>query len=171
LLHKAQIQPAEIRMMSPSPPLPDTHEAIAAASAIDEDPRCRDESPTVRLALILSISTTIKSIQDIMRKDVGVDGDAQRISQLGLDAVPENLRRQESEWKSADDELPLAPAPSLRWRNWAADAEGITGDELLDFVNNELFPAQEPDRRTGDRAASSSARLRGCLQLHEVRHS
>jgi hypothetical protein len=149
----------------PEPPLPDTHEAIAAASAIDEDPRCRDESPTVRLALInarlgqggyrqrmlklwegrcsvtgMSISTTIKSIQDIMRKDVGVDRRRAAHRPAGLDVLPEDLRRQGKRIRTARRRLPLADPRALRWRNWAADAEGITGDELLDFVNNQLFP-------------------------------
>jgi len=88
-----------------------------------------------------NVSGVIKSIQDIMRKDVGVDGDAQRIGQLVwmfflkiLDDQEEQLELTEEKYKS-----PI-PEP-LRWRNWAADAEGITGDELADFVNNKLFPA------------------------------
>ncbi|MCA9970642.1 MAG: type I restriction-modification system subunit M N-terminal domain-containing protein, partial [Anaerolineales bacterium] len=87
----------------------------------------------------MTISTTIKSIQDIMRQDAGVDGDAQRISQLvwmiflKLFDAAEDLY----EWEEAY----ASPVPErLRWRNWAADDEGITGDALLDFVNNELFP-------------------------------
>lgn len=86
----------------------------------------------------MTISTTIKSIQDIMRQDAGVDGDAQRISQLVwmifLKIFDDN--EQVYEW----DPDYTSPIPgALRWRNWAADDEGITGDELLDFVNNRLF--------------------------------
>jgi type I restriction enzyme M protein len=87
----------------------------------------------------MSISTTIKTIQDIMRQDAGVDGDAQRISQLVwmifLKIFDDN--EQLYEW----DDSYASPIPAaLRWRNWAANEEGITGDELLDFVNNRLFP-------------------------------
>ena len=87
-----------------------------------------------------NLTPLIKSIQDIMRQDSGVDGDAQRISQLTwllflkvFDALEEELELTRDDYKS-----PLPDA--LRWRNWAADPEGITGDALLNFVNNELFP-------------------------------
>ena len=87
----------------------------------------------------MSLSTTVKSIQDIMRKDVGVDGDAQRISQLGWMLFLKIFDNHESELEVLRDNY-KSPLPSrLRWRNWAADAEGITGDELSDFVNNDLF--------------------------------
>lgn len=87
----------------------------------------------------MTISTTIKSIQDIMRQDAGVDGDAQRISQMVwmifLKIFDDN--EEMYEW----DEEYQSPIPErMRWRNWAADDEGITGDELLDFVNIDLFP-------------------------------
>ena len=91
----------------------------------------------------MSISTTLKTIQDIMRKDVGVDGDAQRIGQLVWMFFLKIYDDKESEYEllEANDGDYRSPIPeSLRWRNWAADAEGITGDELLDFVNNRLFP-------------------------------
>lgn len=89
----------------------------------------------------MSISTTIKSIQDIMRQDVGVDGDAQRIGQLVwmfflrmLDALEEEREIM------ADGDYVSAVPEHLRWGAWAADEEGITGDELLEFANNTLFP-------------------------------
>src|SRR5690606_10185390 len=88
----------------------------------------------------MSLSTTIKSIQDIMRKDVGVDGDAQRIGQLVWMFFLKIYDDKEAEYELLDDAY-RSPIPEpLRWRNWAADAEGMTGDELLDFVNNTLFP-------------------------------
>jgi type I restriction enzyme M protein len=88
----------------------------------------------------MSISTTIKSIQDIMRKDVGVDGDAQRIGQLVWMFFLKIFDDRETEWELLDDAYRSPVPEALRWRNWAADSEGITGDELLDFVNNQLFP-------------------------------
>jgi type I restriction enzyme M protein len=91
----------------------------------------------------MSISSTIKSIQDIMRKDVGVDGDAQRIGQLVWMFFLKIYDDKETEYEllEANDGDYRSPIPeSLRWRNWAADQEGMTGDELLDFVNNQLFP-------------------------------
>lgn len=88
----------------------------------------------------MSITTTIKTIQDIMRKDVGVDGDAQRIGQLVWMLFLKILDDKEQEFELLRDRY-RSPIPAkLRWRNWAADPEGMTGDELLNFCNNELFP-------------------------------
>jgi type I restriction enzyme M protein len=88
----------------------------------------------------MSVRNLVKSIQDIMRQDVGVDGDAQRISQLCwmffLKIIDD--QDQELELLNADYRSPIPK--KYQWRTWAADAEGITGDELLDFVNDELFP-------------------------------
>lgn len=87
----------------------------------------------------MSVSSVIKSIQDIMRKDAGVDGDAQRLGQLSwllflkiFDAQEEDLEFEHDDYRS--------PIPTqYLWRNWAADNQGITGDELLEFVNNDLI--------------------------------
>ena len=90
-----------------------------------------------------NVSGIIKSIQDIMRKDVGVDGDAQRISQLVWMFFLKIFDDREAELEFLeDDNKPYqSPIPEhLRWRNWAADAEGMTGDELADFINLQLFP-------------------------------
>ena len=88
----------------------------------------------------MSISNIIKSIQDIMRKDDGVDGDAQRLSQLSwllflkiFDAQEEDLEFEQANYR--------APVPEkYLWRNWAAEKQGMTGEELMDFVNNQLLP-------------------------------
>lgn len=88
----------------------------------------------------MSITTLVKSIQDIMRKDVGVDGDAQRISQLAWLLFLKVLDDKEQEWELQGDYR--SPIPEqFRWSNWAKDPEGITGEALMNFVNNELFPA------------------------------
>jgi type I restriction enzyme M protein len=84
-------------------------------------------------------SQTVKTIQDIMRKDVGVDGDAQRIGQLGWMIFLKILDDQEQEFELLDDKYRSPIPEKLRWRNWAANPEGITGDQLLDFVNDQLF--------------------------------
>jgi len=87
----------------------------------------------------MTISATIKSIQDIMRKDAGVDGDAQRIGQLVWMFFLKIFDDREHELELMDDNYKSPIPQKLRWRNWAADAEGITGDKLLDFINEELF--------------------------------
>jgi len=89
----------------------------------------------------MSLNTLIKVIQDIMRKDVGVDGDAQRISQMVWLLFLKIFDDKEQEWKMTIEGY-KSPLPGrFQWSNWAADAEGITGEELIDFVNNNLFPA------------------------------
>src|SRR5437762_3278405 len=87
-----------------------------------------------------NVSGIIKSIQDIMRKDVGVDGDAQRISQLAWMLFLKIFDAQEEEMEATRDDYRSPLPQKLRWRNWAADAEGITGDALQKFVNDDLFP-------------------------------
>ncbi|MCQ1531392.1 type I restriction-modification system subunit M [Lutispora saccharofermentans] len=87
----------------------------------------------------MSISAIIKAVQDIMRQDAGVDGDAQRISQLVWMIFLKVFDAKEEEWELMDDDYTTIIPEGLRWRDWAADDEGITGDELLDFVNNKLF--------------------------------
>src|SRR3990172_1597868 len=88
----------------------------------------------------MALSTTIKSIQDIMRKDVGVDGDAQRISQLVWMLFLKIYDDREAEQELMDDNYASPIPENLRWRVWAADEEGITGDALKAFVDNQLFP-------------------------------
>ena len=89
----------------------------------------------------MSITTLVKTIQDIMRKDVGVDGDAQRISQLAWLMFLKIFDDKEQEWQLTQPGY-SSPLPSrFRWSNWARDPEGMTGEELIDFVNNDLFPA------------------------------
>lgn len=75
-----------------------------------------------------------------MRKDAGVDGDAQRISQLVWMLFLKIFDEKESEWEITSDDYKSPIPKDLRWRHWADDEEGMTGDELLDFVNNSLFP-------------------------------
>jgi len=103
----------------------------------------------------MSVRTLVKSIQDIMRKDVGVDGDAQRVSQMCWMFFLKIIDDQ-------DQELELmrpgyrSPIPKrFQWRTWAADPEGPTGEDLTRFINDELFPALKTlplTNKPGDRA-------------------
>src|SRR5271163_1827878 len=97
----------------------------------------------------MSVRTIVKSIQDIMRQDSGVDGDAQRISQLCwmffLKIIDDQDQELEITQKGYRSPLPK----NLQWRNWAADPEGVTGEALLNFVNGELFPALKTLPLTG----------------------
>jgi type I restriction enzyme M protein len=97
----------------------------------------------------MNLTSTIKSIQDIMRKDDGVDGDAQRLGQLTWMLFLKVFDQREEEWED-DNSKYKSPLPKrLRWRNWAAYVAGsdgkkkpqIAASEVIGFVNNELFPA------------------------------
>src|SRR4030095_13785337 len=87
-----------------------------------------------------NVSGIIKSIQDIMRKDVGVDGDAQRISQLVWMFFLKIFDDREAELELLEDDYESPLPDYLRWRNWAKDPEGMTGEALSAFVNDQLFP-------------------------------
>ncbi|MCP3682644.1 MAG: SAM-dependent DNA methyltransferase [bacterium] len=87
-----------------------------------------------------NISGVIKSIQDIMRKDVGVDGDAQRISQLVWMFFLKIFDDREDELEILEDDYNSPLPEHMRWKSWAKDPEGMTGEELSDFVNLQLFP-------------------------------
>lgn len=98
----------------------------------------------------MSVSTTVKAIQDIMRKDAGVDGDAQRINQLVWLFFLKIFDDREKERELLEDDYTPAIPERLRWRSWAEDSEGITGDKLADFVNNDLFKTLKELPANGD---------------------
>ena len=88
----------------------------------------------------MSVSGIVKSIQKIMRQDPGVDGDAQRISQLCWMFFLKIIDDQDQEFGLLKDGY-RSPVPDrLQWRNWASDPEGITGEQLIAFINESLFP-------------------------------
>lgn len=98
----------------------------------------------------------IKSVQDTMRKDVGVDGDAQRLGQLVWMVFLKVFDDREYEHELLDRDYSSPLPERLRWRNWAADPEGLTGESLVHFINNDLFPALKDlpvSGPQGDRAA------------------
>lgn len=100
----------------------------------------------------MNLSSTIKSIQDIMRKDDGVDGDAQRLGQLTWMLFLKVFDQREQEWEDdAKDQRKKYTSPlpdDFRWRNWAAYVPGPDGkkapqkapSDIISFVNNKLFP-------------------------------
>ena len=90
-----------------------------------------------------NISGFVKRIRDIMRNDAGINGDAQRIEQLAWMLFLKVYDSKEQDWKFNDGSyVSVIPEP-CRWANWAHDdksGSAMTGDPLLDFVNNTLFP-------------------------------
>lgn len=105
-----------------------------------------------------NISSILKSIQTIMWQDTGLNGDAQRIEQLGWMLFLKIFSDKDKELELLDDNY-TSPIPDLfHWvkakGNWAGDDEGMTGDELLEFVDRQLFPAlRNIDVSTGNRRA------------------
>jgi len=87
-----------------------------------------------------NVSGTIKSIQDIMRKDVGVDGDAQRISQLVWMFFLKIFDDREAELELLEDDYKSPLPDEFRWSSWAVNPEGDTGEVLAIFINEKLFP-------------------------------
>jgi type I restriction enzyme M protein len=97
----------------------------------------------------MSARNTVKSIQQIMWKDAGVDGDAQRLSQLCWMFFLKIIDDQDQQLEMMLDNYRSPIPEALQWRTWAADPEGITGDTLLTFINTELFPKLKELPTTG----------------------
>lgn len=87
-----------------------------------------------------NVSNLVKSIQDIMRKDAGTYGDAQRLEQLGWMFFLKIFDDREKELELLRDDYRSPLHAYMRWSSWAENEEGITGDALLQFVNNDLLP-------------------------------
>ena len=87
----------------------------------------------------MAISGFVKRIRDIMRMDAGVNGDAQRIEQLVWILFLKVYDAKEGNWEFDDEDYTSIIPEELRWRNWADD-NSLTGDKLLNFINNKLFP-------------------------------
>ena len=91
----------------------------------------------------MSIGNFVKTIQNIMRGDSGINGDAQRIEQMTGLLFLRVYDAKEEDWEFHDDAFRSIIPDELRWRNWAADkrdGRALTGQALLDFVNTRLFP-------------------------------
>lgn len=110
------------------------------------------------------LGSLLKSARDIMRKDKGLNGDLDRLPLLTwimfLKFLDDLEQQREEESKLAGKKFKAAIEKPYRWRDWAADVQGITGDELLAFINSE--EAMRPDGKKGPglfaylRALSSS---------------
>lgn len=91
----------------------------------------------------MSLNNVVKRLQDIMRNDAGINGDAQRIEQMTWLLFLKVYDAKEEIWELNDDNYTSIIPEQFRWRNWAVDDKdgaALTGDALLTFVNTELFP-------------------------------
>ena len=91
----------------------------------------------------MALNNFVKRIRNIMRNDAGINGDAQRIEQLAWMLFSKIYDTKEEDWAVMEDNYHSFIPEPCRWRTWAkdlADGKALTGKELLDFVNNTLFP-------------------------------
>jgi type I restriction enzyme M protein len=114
----------------------------------------------------MSLNNFVKRLQDIMRNDTGVNGDAQRIEQIVWILFLKVYDAKEKDWKYINDKY-ISPIPErFRWKNWAVDnkdGSALTGAALLDFVNNGLFPALK-GLEIDDSAPMSKAIVRSAFE-------
>mgnify|MGYP001263356178 FL=1 len=90
----------------------------------------------------MSLGAFVKNIQNIMRGDSGVNGDAQRIEQLTWLLFLKIYAKKEEDWELFDENYKSILPEECKWENWAvddADGKSLTGDKLLEFVNEKLF--------------------------------
>lgn len=90
-----------------------------------------------------NLSGFVKRLRDIMRNDAGINGDAQRIEQIAWMLFLKVYDAKEQDWEFEDETYQSIIPDECRWANWAVDdrsGAALTGDRLLDFVNNTLFP-------------------------------
>ena len=90
----------------------------------------------------MSLNGFVKRLQDIMRNDAGINGDAQRIEQMVWILFLKVYNAKENEWELVNDRYVSVIPEQFRWNNWAVDrkdGKAMTGEVLLNFVNNELF--------------------------------
>lgn len=90
----------------------------------------------------MSLGAFVKNIQNIMRGDSGVNGDAQRIEQLTWLLFLKIYAKKEEDWELFDENYKSILPEECKWENWAvddADGKSLTGDDLLEFVNEKLF--------------------------------
>lgn len=90
-----------------------------------------------------NLSGFVKRLRDIMRNDAGINGDAQRIEQIAWMLFLKVYDEKEQDWEWDEENYTSIIPEECRWRNWAVDdhtGTALTGDKLLNFVNNTLFP-------------------------------
>ena len=103
-----------------------------------------------------------------MWKDPGVSGDAQRLEQLGWMITLKILDDKDAEMELLNDDYVSVIPEKLRWRAWAGDSEGITGDAMKEFVDGELFPGlQNLDVFSGNDGVNS-ARYKRAILMRDI---
>ena len=97
----------------------------------------------------MSLNNLVKRLQDIMRNDAGINGDAQRIEQMVWILFLKVYDAKEEVWEFYNEDYVSIIPEELRWRNWAVDnrdGKALTGDALLNFVNTKLLDVYKRQR-------------------------
>jgi type I restriction enzyme M protein len=120
----------------------------------------KNGAATARMTTSQTLGSLLKTARDLMRKDKGLNGDLDRLPLLTwimfLKFLDDLEQQREEEAKLAGKKFKAAIEAPYRWRDWAADPQGMTGDELLSFIN-----AEEAVRADGKKSAGLFAYLRG----------
>lgn len=106
-----------------------------------------------------NLTNFVKRLRDIMRNDAGINGDAQRIEQIAWLLFLKVYDSKEEDWEFDDDDYQSIIPDNCRWKAWAHDdraGNAMTGDSLLDFVNNTLFPTLKGLQVSADTPISKS---------------
>ena len=129
-----------------------------------------------------NLSTFVKRVRDIMRNDAGINGDAQRIEQIAWMLFLKVYDAKEQDWEFNEDDYESIIPENCRWCNWAADdhsGSAMTGDALLNFVNNTLFPTlktlavtpETPIKKSIVRTTFEDANRLRCQQMWKTQMS
>lgn len=106
-----------------------------------------------------SLTNFVKRIRDIMRNDAGINGDAQRIEQIAWMLFLKVYDAKERDWDMDEADYHSIIPEACRWCNWAVDdrsGKAMTGDTLMNFINNELFPTLKGLNVTPDMSIKKS---------------
>src|SRR6476646_9682408 len=124
---------------------------IARAAAAPPAPRARRAAAVAARTTAQTLGSLLKSARDIMRKDKGLNGDLDRLPMLTwimfLKFLDDLEIEREADAKVAGKKFRPALEPPYRWRDWAANPQSVTGDELLAFINQD--ECTRPDSKRG----------------------
>jgi len=111
------------------------------------------QKPPLQLTTAQQLSSIVKSARDIMRKDKGLNGDLDRLPMLTwvlfLKLLDDSEQMREEKSKIKGERFRPAIQPPYRWRDWAAREDGITGDDLREFINNDKTDKLDGTQRPG----------------------
>ncbi len=115
-----------------------------------------------------NVGAVISSIRNTMRQDRGISGDAQRLEQLGWMLFLKIMDDKDIELEIVKEKYQSVIPEKFKWRNWATNSEGITGDELLDFIDNTTEDTEKRGLFSSLRNLSNSSNPKRAAIVKEV---